>query len=173
MSPRLTDFIEPWACAQAGRRFEGELPLAKLSRLGESLVDTDGAIAVELTCGKGEKKRPHIQGRIRAHLRMECQRCLEPVELVIDQEIDLVAVATAAEAELLPEDLEPLIVEDGRVRLQDLVEDELLLALPLIPRHEGPCGPELDQPAPDSDTDSDKVAANPLAKALAELKRPH
>jgi uncharacterized protein len=63
------------------------------------------------------------------------------VEVHSDSRIALVADLDGADR--LDSSVEPVVVEDGRVALRDLVEEELLLAVPLVPRHEdeSECGP--------------------------------
>jgi len=82
-----------------------------------------------------------LQGRVRASLRLECQRCLGRVAFPVDIGFRLAVVATLAQAESLPDGLDPLLLADGEpLRLADMVEDELLLALPQVPMHEpGDC----------------------------------
>jgi len=65
-----------------------------------------------------------------------CQRCLDPVIIVIDQAVSLGLVTTIEEGDRLAEGYEPLVLERERIRFADIVEDELILAIPDIPRHE-------------------------------------
>jgi uncharacterized protein len=78
-------------------------------------------------------------------------------------------VKSDAEIETLAPEYEPLVSADGRVALKELVEDELLLALPLVPRHEGDaaCGGFTETAA---DAESGEARKNPFAE-LAKLKR--
>jgi uncharacterized protein len=71
---------------------------------------------------------------------LRCQRCLGPLAIDVDAAFALAFVTGLEEAGALPEPYEPAVVEDGRVRPLELVEDELLLAVPGIPLHEeGAC----------------------------------
>jgi uncharacterized protein len=71
-----------------------------------------------------------------------CQRCLEGFRQPVNARIEMALVEGGA-GESVPEGCEPLIVEEGRLRPIDLVEDELIMALPLVPRHarSDECGP--------------------------------
>ena len=76
-----------------------------------------------------------VSGRARTELRLRCQRCLEAMPYPVDVRFRLAVVQSAGEAERLPEALDPLLISEGRLRVADVVEDELLLSLPLVPKH--------------------------------------
>lgn len=136
MSARLPEFVDPWLLAERGRVIAGELDLARFPRLVEVLSDTKGVVQFELDFGKDERNRVRIKGFVRAGLCLECQRCLELVTLPVDSRLDLVVIEVPAEAERIPETCEPVIAEDGRLSVSDLIEEELLLAIPQIPMHD-------------------------------------
>ena len=74
-------------------------------------------------------------------LTLQCQRCLQPLRVPLNSSVRVALVDDLATADALPEGefagaIEPVLVQHGRVLLRDLVEEELLLGLPLIPRHE-------------------------------------
>lgn len=77
-----------------------------------------------------------IDGRMNALVPLICQRCLCRFDYHIDNAFSLVAVQTEAEAESLDEALEPIVLaEDGCLHIVDLFEDELILQLPIVPKH--------------------------------------
>ena len=76
-----------------------------------------------------------IDIRVQAKLPLLCQRSLEPFIEVVDRRSRLVVIENMAEQEDLPEDYEPVLVEHRRLALVDLVEEELLLAIPQVPRN--------------------------------------
>ena len=118
----------------AGRRsFEGVLPVAELRRLVEALADDRGEIAYKLDFGRGDLGGPQLRVQLRAGLTLECQRTLEPFEwpVVVDTRLGL--LASEAEGAALPPDCEPLLLEGGTLSPWRVIEDELLLALPLVP----------------------------------------
>ncbi|MFZ0788766.1 MAG: YceD family protein [Chromatiaceae bacterium] len=105
-------------------------------------------------------------------IRLVCQRCLGAVSVPLDAPVALALVRDAAQAEALPDHLDPMEVEEGRIRPLDLVEDELLLAIPQVPMHPpGRCA-ELYEPAADADQGVEVPGPeNPFA-VLAHMKRP-
>jgi uncharacterized protein len=173
MSSRLPDFVDPWHFADIGKRITGTVTLADLPRLGPFLQETDGQAEFELVFSRDEGKRACISGFVKAELVLQCQRCLGPLRVEVDSVINLVAVEGVGEAEQLPESVEPLLMEESRVRLADLVEDELLLSIPQIPRHtSGPCATDnviKDSVSPEAAEDDQEKVENPFAE-LAALK---
>lgn len=127
--------INPWRLASENGRLEGELALAAMSRLA-ALNRADGKVAISLVAGVGEKGVHFIEGELWADIELDCQRCLGPLRLPVKVKIALGLIRSEAEADRLPSQYEPLLVPDSGIVVSDLVEDELLLALPQIPRHE-------------------------------------
>ncbi len=70
---------------------------------------------------------------------LTCQRCLQPVDVAVAGQSALILVASDAEAEQAPEEREPIVVEANRLDLIWLAEEEMLLALPLVPLHDEQC----------------------------------
>ena len=136
----LPELIDPWRAVEAGAEFRGSLSLARMARLRESLREPTGEARFRLTFTRDPEGRGVLDGEIEARLILTCQRCLEALEYPVRTTLDLVLVSGLDEAGLLPEDLDPLLVPEEPLRLADLIEDELLLALPQIARHEpGDC----------------------------------
>jgi uncharacterized protein len=135
MSKRLPEHLDPWRFADLGETFAGSVALQDLSRLRESLLDDQGRASFELEFYRDERRRACLKGRVEATLLLECQRCLKAVRLKVSSDTAIAFVEGFDEAEQLPEALDPWMVEDQRVSLQDLIEDELLLALPQVAMH--------------------------------------
>ena len=167
MLTRLPEFVDPWRLADQRKSFSGQEKVGNLPRLCGFLARPDGEVAYELRFGRGEGRWPRIMGWVRTTLNLECQRCLGELEIPVDAMLDLAVIEVLDEAETLPDACEPVLAEDGRVRLLDIIEDELLLAVPQVPRHEmGVCegaaqGVVADQDG--ADTEQIAVPDNPFA----------
>ena len=163
---RLPELLDAWRMVAAGRRFEGVLPLAAMPRLKGSLLDTEGAARVVVEFGRDALRVPYVELGIEADLPLQCQRSLQRFLLPVRMVQRLGLVASEADEAALPPDYEALVVpEDGALRPADLVEDELILAVPVVPVAPGTEAMERDWPA----TADEAAAANPFA-ALAALK---
>lgn len=136
MSSRLPEFIDPRRLASQGAGFTGSVNLGELPRLREALLDSSGSAEFSLEFYRDNRKRARIKGQVRAELVLECQRCLGAMTLPVDALLDLAVIQVPEEAERLPESCDPVWVEEDTLRLLDLVEDELILAIPQVPRHE-------------------------------------
>jgi len=133
--PPCPNKINPWQLAAENGRLDGELMLAEMPRLAV-LNRAEGQVSVSLTAGLDEQGVRFIKGRLRTNVELVCQRCLGPLRLPLDVTVGLGLIRAEAEANRLPGEYEPLLAPEHGIALADLVEDELLLALPQIPRHE-------------------------------------
>lgn len=99
-------------------------------------------IEIDLRGAIDDDGQRYIGGRLRASVPLLCQRCLEPFRLALVLQPRLAVVVDDAAAKKLPAQYEPLLT-DGPQRLDELIAGEVLLALPLIPKHPQPedCGP--------------------------------
>ena len=68
--------------------------------------------------------------------KVACQRCLEAMDVAVESRVRVGLIGAQAEVSGVPEDLEPMLAPEGRVSIGELVEEELLLALPIVPLHE-------------------------------------
>jgi uncharacterized protein len=175
MSERLPDFLNVLRLARQGAAFTGRLPVARLARLASMLVEADGEAEAELGFSMDGRSIPVVRGRVSAAVALTCQRCLEPMEQALTTEFVLGVVASEAQAERLPEEYEPLLVSGDRVATADLLEDELILAVPIVPMHEPQrctatkAVAAQAEPTPAADG---REAAHPFA-VLDDLKRKH
>ena len=162
------------AFAQANAALQGSTPLAQLERL---LADCVGEVQApvqwaaqgftrEVTAGAAQLWL-HLQAS--AQVPLLCQRCLHPVQtqLTVDRDFRFVAdeAAALAEDDVVEEDL---LVLSSEFDLLTLLEDELLMALPLVPMHDA-CESE-HMPTSNAENAAAQEKPNPFA-ALAALKR--
>ncbi len=171
MLARLPNFIDPLLLADRNANIEGELPVNKLERIAGLLSNDDGNVSVKLFFGR-EGKLATIDGHISAVLALKCQRCLEPVEWPVSSEIKLGVVSTLERANNLPDGYEPLLlVEEGKIPLTSIVEDELLLTLPSIPKHQDGCAaPDVPNNKPEPLPKTVRAATENPFSILADLK---
>jgi uncharacterized protein len=172
--PRRLDVA---AAAAAGAVLSGQWPLAELSRLAEEAIgqgdqQVEWSASFEHRCTRAGP--PHAWLHLVTHTRLwrECQRCLQPVALDLQVDRTLRFVATEDEAAALDAESEDdVLALSHRFDLLSLVEDELLLALPLVPKHmQCPATtPEAGSP-PAAEGMGEATAAHPFA-VLAALKR--
>lgn len=120
------------------QRFAGPVPVAQLPRLVVQLADKDGALDVALEAGKDAAGLAWLRGQIRGELTLTCQRGLHPFAWPCSVQTRLRLVNSEAEEEKAMAEAEAHLVEEDRLPLRDIVEDEVLLALPMQPRCDDP-----------------------------------
>lgn len=152
-----------WPADQLARLRQGALPLEAWPAPAEAQWSARG----ELRARPGGKPQVWLHLAAQCRVTLTCQRCLQPVHEPLSVERDILFAATEAEAEALDEELEEdVMVLPRALDLQELVEDELILALPLVPRHA-----DCQLPLPPAQPLAEVPKAHPFA-ALASLKRP-
>ncbi len=134
--------LDALSFARSGASLEGQLRADRLPRLQSNLTSDDAAVQYRIA-GIVEAGRPALSLWIEADVRLTCQRCLEPFRQRV--ELENVLPVARDEAELARWEAEDPLVDallaDDRLDVASLVEDEILLSLPVAPRHpEGECG---------------------------------
>jgi uncharacterized protein len=172
MSVTLPESVDAWRMVSARRSFEGTLPIAALGRLCGMLAGSDGVVDYALDFGRDSMGISYIDVRAEASLTMICQRSLEPFVLPVAVNARLGLIKQERDEAGLPPECEPLLIaEDGRLNPADVIEDELLLALPLVPVNpdsslpDNVTGHEMEE-----EISSDGRSENPFA-VLRELKK--
>jgi uncharacterized protein len=134
--------IDGFEFASAGATQQGVWPLSEFPRLRDMLASDAGEVAYRLQGTRDEHGRPALQVRVEGSLQLNCQRCLEPLACEVRVEDLLVLAATLSEIHAEPADVHApdRVVAGKEMPVRDLIEDELILALPYAPRHES-CAP--------------------------------
>lgn len=138
--------IDPLRFARDGESQERSVAVANMPRLHDRLASAEGEIRFRLAGRSGGAgKRPALYLRIDGELSLPCQRCLEGFAFPLS--VDETLLLARSEAELAAwEDADPLcegLVAESQMDVLGLVEDTILLALPMVPRHpEGECPAE-------------------------------
>lgn len=168
MPPDLPQYVEPLRLARQAARFSGAIPVADLPRLAAMTHDGCGSVAFEMVFGRDAGGIHNITGSFSAQVTLVCQRCLQPLQTEVTARLNMGIVQGAQEAKLLPAEYEPLEVGAEPVPLLQLIEDEVLLALPFAPLHTtGQCPADA---MPEAASEIAPERQRPFAE-LIELKR--
>ncbi len=155
--------LDAEAVAAQGAVIEREFALSGFTRLRDRLAAPDGSVRARLSLrlvdgvAAGEIE-------LTAAVMLECQRCLQPMARELRSESELAFVA--GDAERVPAEYEVIAGDPKRVDLAALVEDELLLALPVIARH----APGEDCRWPDAGAAAEQAAEPAMRRPFAGLK---
>jgi uncharacterized protein len=140
MSEGWSKLLDIGPLADGRAEIDFSIPLKEFPRVLPLLAAPDGAARGRVQFAR-EGRIAVAEVAVAAEVTLLCQRCLSPLVWPVDSTGRAALVATAAEAERVPETLETVLAPEYRISIRDLVEEELLLALPLVPRHENEEGP--------------------------------
>jgi len=168
-SAGLPESFDPTVAARDQFVWRGDVPVSDFARLADLLVSFSGVVQVQLQAAFSAERRPTMTIRLTARLDQSCQRCLQPVTVVVDHEHTVEWVTDEGVLERLDaleedsgeNDVEYLPMPDPvDVNTLAFVEDELILSLPIVPMHEDCALP----------VQIDDVAEDHPFAALAQLK---
>ncbi|NYT59755.1 DUF177 domain-containing protein [Alcaligenaceae bacterium] len=170
-------YIDTYELARLGATVRGEAPLAQFARLTEGLPSQADAHAEWTITGEKDMHGQYfLHTWVRANPVLECQRCLQPFawQMETGSRVQVVKSEANLDAEgdhdADDEDFIERIVGSARLDVRELIEDEIILSLPYVPKHD--VCPSLpvplveDEPAPDSDSGK----PSPFA-ILSQLKK--
>ncbi|HDZ57585.1 MAG TPA: metal-binding protein [Pseudomonas xinjiangensis] len=171
MSGPIPAHIEPRRLVDRSIVLKGTVSADKMPRLSALLDAPAGDVQVELSFARDEQGVNAMHGHYQVDVALICQRCLEQVVVPLDSECDVGFVESDEAAKNLPRNYEPVILDDEKLDLHALIEDELLLALPAVPMHplETCQHPPGYQPDP-AELEEEVEKPNPFS-VLAKLKR--
>ncbi|MFP6808980.1 MAG: YceD family protein [Pseudomonadales bacterium] len=141
LTGQLPDKIDHRKFAGAEVDLSGTIPLSRCTRLIKSLESDQGDLEAQAKFRFGKKKRTHVSGKATVDISLVCQACMEPMVVTLSVAVSL-NITDSEEALLaLSPSEDGLIVASKLLNLVDLFEDELILNLPMIARHQdGNCG---------------------------------
>ena len=146
--PALVDYRK--MANQAGE-LVGSLAVSEFPRFAEMLAEKVGEVHLELLFERDEEHRVTVSGQVSVAAILTCQNCLKPYTEQIEGALDYLIVSSEAKLVEHEVDKDSIIYEDGKIPTTMLVEDDLILMVPMIPKHLGDC-PESEYAAPDTDS---------------------
>ncbi|MBL4711159.1 MAG: DUF177 domain-containing protein [Gammaproteobacteria bacterium] len=151
---------------ERNRTIEGIYPVAKLARLSEAMFSSEGFVTAKLEFGRC-LGFSCLKGEVSASIMAECQRCLQPIKTDLVGKFKFALLSSEEDFDLLPDELEPYLIEGDEQSVVDLIEDELLLSLPMVIIHKKPCSDFMNEH--EALLKAEKEAMHPFA-ALKNLK---
>lgn len=131
----LPSKVDPFRFADNAAHLQGTLLINNMQRLRVSLASDQGQVDVKIDFGLDEQGIRYLSGHLMTHLTLQCQRCMESFDYEIIDDFLLGIVQTEEEATRLPERYDPLVVKGVDLLIQDVIEDELIVSLPIVPMH--------------------------------------
>ena len=149
---------EPWSrpldvdrLADGGAEVDFAVALSELPALPAGI---GGSVAGRARFGRAQGLAV-AELTVRGAATLECQRCMQPLTLAVDSVVKVALIASESDVVRVPAEFEPVLAPGGRTSIGELVREELLLTLPIVPLHEG----------------SEPCAAAPRAQQAADAER--
>lgn len=131
----LLKTVDPIRFGKQQTQLEGDIALKTLPRLQE-ICDQENQKAQIILRFDIESRLYVIRGQIKAVVRLICQRCNAPMNYDMDIAFVLSPVNSEERAKNLPKAIEPVFMCDEIIAVHEMIEEEILLALPMISKHE-------------------------------------
>jgi uncharacterized protein len=155
--------IDGISFAKKSESLQGKIAVSRLERVRDSLASSQGELTFQLDGELDAQHRANLRLSVSGQVQLTCQRCLTEFSHALTLNNRFVLVARESELpDIDEEDTDvDFLLADEKLNVQELIEDEIILSLPLAPRHGGECV----KVGTGNVTDS----ANPFAK----LAKPH
>lgn len=139
MAREFPDWVNPNKAAEGNRNFRGTIPLTRMERLIPMLADVSSEqhekdVAFSAEFRRDELGLTVVRLRVQASLPLVCQASLEVYRQAVDREIVLAVLDAEQPATDVPDAYDITTLEDGRLNFMELVQDELILSVPQVPR---------------------------------------
>lgn len=168
-------YIDTYELTRLGSTVQGQAPIARFTRLTADLPEqSDASVAWAVTGETDARGQRFLRVAVKAAPVLECQRCMRPFEWRVETENRLQVVKSEADLDVEgvhdaePDELIERIVGSARLDVLDLVEDEIILSLPYVPKHD--VCPSLPVPMAEEQPEPEPGKPSPFA-VLSQLKK--
>lgn len=135
MSDSIPLTVDPWLMYRRNHEVVGTLSLSQMPNLRTSQNRETGDATVRVAVDQREDGQTVIVGKAEIELELECQRCLNPLVTTISADFELVLVKFERQLSSVSDDDDAIVCEDS-LELAPLIEQELILSLPMIAKHD-------------------------------------
>ncbi len=134
---KLPKQIDPVKSAQKQSTYDGRYLAPEMARFSSAVASVSESVFVKVEFAKDAQSLTYFKGDMNVDVKLICQRCNKPFNHSVYAEFCFTPVQGNEEEDLLPDAYEPVEVNDhGEVDLFQILEDELILALPIVALHE-------------------------------------
>lgn len=135
---RLPKMVEPRKLAQKNGAFDGYMLPEDMPRVMSAIASCE-RLNARIEFDIDVEHRRIVKGEITGSVHLQCQRCLDPVEHKLSTHVYLGLAWDEEKAEQLPKTIEPWIVGEDPENLHEILEEEILLSLPVVAAHDYDC----------------------------------
>ncbi len=136
LTSTLPELIKPIKLARQGLILKGTIPLEQMKRLTADAFASDGVVDVDAAFTKDGEGYSILQGTVKTCVQIQCQRCLQATGVELEVELALAFVTKESRLEQVPSIYEAVLLDSEEISLVELLEDELILMLPIMAYHD-------------------------------------
>jgi len=125
--------------------FSGIYQVSDLPKISEIARNKKDNVKVDLSFYLENDKTPCIDGIIQLDIILACQRCLDDLSIALEVNFNLAFVRHNQDSEELESHYEIYVIEDEELATHDLISDEILLSIPMVPTHDYDCIKEINE----------------------------
>ncbi|NVJ60290.1 MAG: DUF177 domain-containing protein [Gammaproteobacteria bacterium] len=123
--------INPFKLAENRASTERVIPVKQLARLTQSLASNEGDITAKVAGSVDEDRRKILECRLLGNVQMICQTTFKTIDYAIERTVKFCPVLSEEAMASVPDEYEPFLFDSEELDLITLVEDELILSLPI------------------------------------------
>ncbi|WP_237065111.1 YceD family protein [Microbulbifer guangxiensis] len=165
----IPKIVDARKLVQREQVLSGTVPAEALERLLAAVESVDGDVRAELSFSRDLNRHLVVEGGVSCNVQLLCQRCLQPKPETVDAPVRWGIVWSEEQGKSLPRDLDPVIQEGEELNLYQVLEDEILLNLPMVAYHEEECVARDRFQFGDDSQEAEEQRENPF-KVLEQLK---
>ena len=117
----------------------GIYQISDFPRITEIASNKKDNISVDLSFYLNNNKTPCVDGIIQLDIVLTCQRCLDDLSIALKVDFNLAFIRNNQESEELDSHYEIYVTEEEELATHDLISDEILLSIPMVPTHDYDC----------------------------------
>jgi uncharacterized protein len=132
----LPRFLDPRKLCDGQQIITGKVELSTLTGFCSYLQSDQGQVSVELHFSRDNAHRPIIKGHAAIkNVQISCQRCLDAIGIDIIGDMNVGIVLNEEQAEKLPHEYDPWLLEDKKLDMRELIDHEMILNIPIVAYH--------------------------------------
>ena len=141
----LPDQITLFNFAKKEISLSGIYQISAFPKISEIASNKKDSIKLDLSFYLKNNKTPCVEGIIELNIVLECQRCLDDLSIALKINFNLAFVRHDQESDELDSHYEIYVIEDEELATHDLISDEILLSIPMVPAHDYDCIKEINK----------------------------
>ena len=125
--------------------FSGLYQISDFPEISEISRNKKDNVRVDLAFYLNNNKTPCVEGIIELDIVLACQRCLDDLSIALEHNFNLAFVKHGQESDELDSHIELYVIEEEELATHDLISDEILLSIPMVPMHSHDCTKEINK----------------------------